>query len=191
MNSDGGMPNRRRCRAWWHTYNGGVFFVTVCTHNKQCCFGRIRDGIMELNALGKRVDECIQYVCKNKEIDIPLYVVMPNHFHAIVVIESEAQIESENKGALKDSRHQDERVWSNAERHHNALLSRTIGSLKSAVTKFAHQNGFTDFAWQERFHDHIIRKWEAPAIVEYIQTNPQRWPGDCFHPHPTRNGLRP
>ncbi|MEA3501058.1 MAG: transposase, partial [Candidatus Marinimicrobia bacterium] len=35
-------------------------------------------------------------------------------------------------------------------------VSRIVGSYKSAVSKYAHRSGF-EFAWQERFYDHIIR----------------------------------
>jgi putative transposase len=60
-------------------------------------------------------------------------------------------------------------------------LSSIIGSYKSAVSKHAHRLGF-DFAWQTRFHDHIIRNEESyQRIAEYIANNPQQWEEDTYH----------
>lgn len=39
-----------------------------------------------------------------------------------------------------------------------------------------------DFAWQPRFHDHIIRnRLEYERISEYIMTNPSNWQEDKFN----------
>ena len=50
-------------------------------------------------------------------------------------------------------------------------LSVTIGGLKRAITRFAHQNHLP-FAWQTRFHDRIIRNTdELNRITNYIVHN--------------------
>lgn len=60
-------------------------------------------------------------------------------------------------------------------------LSRIIGQYKSVVTKYANQNDIS-FAWQPRFHDHIIRNWtEMNHIAQYIQNNPMKWELDWFY----------
>ena len=60
-------------------------------------------------------------------------------------------------------------------------LSRIIGQYKSAVTKYANEHGIS-FAWQPRFHDHIIRNWtEMNHISQYIQNNPIKWELDRFY----------
>ena len=60
-------------------------------------------------------------------------------------------------------------------------LSRIIGQYKSVVTKYANQNDIS-FAWQPRFHDHIIRNWtEMDHIARYIQNNPMQWELDRFY----------
>ncbi|MDD5509147.1 MAG: hypothetical protein PHD25_12620 [Bacteroidales bacterium] len=56
----------------------------------------------------------------------------------------------------------------------------TIGGIKSAVTKFAHENKL-NFAWQTRFHDHIIRDaGEMNRIAKYIEKNIAQWESDRF-----------
>ena len=60
-------------------------------------------------------------------------------------------------------------------------LSRIVGQYKSAVTKYANEHDIS-FAWQPRFHDHIIRNWtEMNHIAQYIQHNPEKWELDRFY----------
>jgi hypothetical protein len=66
-------------------------------------------------------------------------------------------------------------------------LSIAIGGFKSAVTKFANENGI-EFAWQTRFHDRIIRNQEEMnRIADYIENIPARWDMDCFNQPETYN----
>ena len=60
-------------------------------------------------------------------------------------------------------------------------LSRIIGQYKSAITKYAIEHDI-QFAWQPRFHDHIIRNWtEMNHIAQYIQHNSEKWELDRFY----------
>ena len=60
-------------------------------------------------------------------------------------------------------------------------LSRIIGQYKSAVTKYANEQDIS-FAWQPRFHDHVIRNFtEMNHIAQYIQHNPEKWELDRFY----------
>ena len=60
-------------------------------------------------------------------------------------------------------------------------LSHMIGQFKSAVTKYANEHDIP-FAWQPRFHDHIIRNGvEMNRIAYYIQNNPMEWELDRFY----------
>ena len=58
--------------------------------------------------------------------------------------------------------------------------SKNLGSIirgyKSAVTTQVRISGNTDFAWQSRFHEHIIRGERAfKNIQRYINNNPVNW----------------
>ena len=60
-------------------------------------------------------------------------------------------------------------------------LSSVIRSYKSAVSQQAREI-HADFAWQTRFHDHIIRdESEYWKIREYILNNPKRWGDDKYN----------
>lgn len=155
-------------RATWHDYNGGIYFITICTAHKQCYFGTIDQGSMILNALGHFLKENLEQVKDHySHIEIPMFVVMPNHVHAIVFVGDER--ESHRDGAFVTK----------------SLLSVAIGGIKSATTVYARRNNI-NFAWQTRFHDHIIRnREEANRIADYIENNPQRWYNDCFYTVPS------
>ena len=56
-----------------------------------------------------------------------------------------------------------------------------MGSYKSVVSKNAHLIN-PDFAWQSRFHDHIIRdEDEFKRIKNYIRDNQKNWKDDKFY----------
>jgi len=59
------------------------------------------------------------------------------------------------------------------------VLGAIIGQYKMVAAKQIRIAGNGDFAWQPRFHDHIIRNdRELFAIRRYIQNNPAQWDTD-------------
>ena len=75
-------------RAVWHDYNGGAYFVTICTKDMAHFFGEIVDGEMCLTEIGRCADECVRKMeTLHNDIYVPLYVVMPNHIHLILLID--------------------------------------------------------------------------------------------------------
>jgi REP element-mobilizing transposase RayT len=65
----------------------GAYFVTVCTRNRECVFGEIAGGAMVANDAGRLVaEEWHRTFTVRNNISMDEYVVMPNHFHGIVVL---------------------------------------------------------------------------------------------------------
>jgi REP element-mobilizing transposase RayT len=65
----------------------GAYFVTICTQNRLCLFGNIVENQMRLNDAGEIVaNEWMKTAEIRNEIELDEWVVMPNHFHGIVVI---------------------------------------------------------------------------------------------------------
>ena len=65
----------------------GAYFVTICSHQGECIFGEIVDGNFHLDKYGKIVEkEWLRSSEIREEIELDVYQVMPNHFHAIVNI---------------------------------------------------------------------------------------------------------
>ena len=76
-------------RAQWHNYEGGEYFVTICTQNREHFFGEIVNGEMRLSEVGKCLMEQIEKTSQMRpdmNIDIPLFVIMPNHVHLVIFI---------------------------------------------------------------------------------------------------------
>ena len=90
--TDNGLfQNRYRIpssRASWHDYGGGVYFITICTSGRVCYFGEIADGEMRMSEIGRYTDACIRKIeSLHTDISVPIYQIMPNHVHLVVIIE--------------------------------------------------------------------------------------------------------
>ena len=79
------IPSARPVR---HDYNGGDYFITICTSGREHYFGEIVNGEMILNDLGMKLNELIVEIPSHHPYaQIPVYLVMPNHVHLIVCID--------------------------------------------------------------------------------------------------------
>lgn len=161
--------SRKSPRASFFEYNEGRFFITVCTSMKKHYFGEIHDCEMHLSEIGKFLkNELENSKIHHPHIDVPLFVVMPNHWHAIVIVDTP-------KDVARCVPTTQQRLINKS----IPLLSAFIRSVKSATTKFATAHQLR-FKWQGRFHDHAIRGPELNKIAEYIENNIARWSSDCF-----------
>lgn len=175
-------------RAPWHNYNGGWYFITVCTKDMVCYFGNVVDSKMQLNELGQAIADNLRDASNHYSYcEIPMYVVMPNHIHAVVIIDGEKTPYNRCDNYSRDAaRHVSTPTPTTTTTpmieiaNYQGWLSVVIGGIKSAVTKFANQNNMS-FVWQSRFHDHIIRNQdECNRITQYIENNPIKWELDKF-----------
>jgi len=84
----GRMPNRKSIRLKGYDYSqAGLYFITICTQNKECIFGEIKNSVMILNDFGKIIhDEWIKTENMRNDINMDQFVIMPNHIHAIIEI---------------------------------------------------------------------------------------------------------
>ena len=182
-------------RAQWHDYNGGEYFVTICTHGREHYFGEISGGQMNLSEIGNYANAVIQKIpTHNHYAEIPLFVIMPNHIHLIVIIDGG------NGGTVpwrkkcrtvpcrENCRDVPWRVSTDGKNttmqdicNRQGKLSTAIGGMKQSVTRFARKHNIA-FAWQPRFHDHIIRDTnEMNDIADYIENNVAKWQNDIFN----------
>ncbi|MCM8872078.1 MAG: hypothetical protein NDJ65_02205 [Paludibacteraceae bacterium] len=168
-------------RATWHDYNGGAYFVTICTRDMVHYFGEIVDGEMSMTAIGEYVQQCIKNIPQhNTYANVPAFVVMPNHVHLIVIIDDENADSICRDVPWRVSTYgKNETMQTIA--NQQGRLSTMIGGFKQSVTRYANANSIS-FAWQTRFHDRIIRDHdEMNRIAEYIENNVARWESDEFH----------
>lgn len=196
------LPQRKSPRATWHDYNGGRYFVTFCTKNHELYFGDVVDGKMELSEIGEWAVKQIEQtaIIRQNDVEIPMFVVMPNHVHLIVVYNRVVPCrDASNASAsivstiLNKTNETDARGESDARGETDARgaslqfgpqsgnLASVVRGIKSSVTKYANEHGIP-FAWQSRYHDHIIRnQLEMNRIADYVQNNPMKWEMDRFY----------
>lgn len=83
------LTQRKSPRAEWLEYNDGRYFVTVCTHERQSFLGDITNGVMTMTEVGRYLDGLLSDATSHQSyIHVLQHVVMPNHFHAIVEVDS-------------------------------------------------------------------------------------------------------
>lgn len=160
--------NRRSVRLKEHNYNGGIYFVTMCTADRICLFGEIIEGIMYLNTLGEYATQNLHNISVHTPYaECPLFVVMPNHIHAIFFIEDLLGVAGNAPTNTQIS-------------PKRGTLSVVVRGFKSAITNFANVQHIR-FAWQRSYHEHVVRdSQELNRIIEYIENNPANWETDEY-----------
>jgi putative transposase len=95
------IHHRRSIRLKNYDYRqAGAYFITICTLDRECLFGEIRDGQLQLNQYGKLVEEAWEGLPDRfPSIELDSAVIMPNHFHGILLI-LPARPETENRPTL-------------------------------------------------------------------------------------------
>ena len=166
---DPAVHHRRSLRLKGYDYSqAGLYFITICVEGWHCLFGNIINEEMHLNDLGLAVEkEWLNTITIRKdEISLHEYVIMPNHFHAIVELhegcENSCHVIQHSQPQLRST-------------------SKTIGAVvrgfKGAVSKTVGRS-----IWQRNYYEHIIRNADShQKIVDYIRANPSRWKKDRFY----------
>ena len=166
-------------RAQWHNYNCGVYFITICTDNHNHYFGKIYNNEMHLSVLGEFIENEFNNISQhNPDCEVPVFVIMPNHIHAIIFID---QIDNKNRYDCNEN--YDLKSFDKMSKISlmKGRLSIVVGSIKRSVTYFAKINNIP-FKWQPRFYDRIIRGFdEMNNIGLYIENNIIKWETDKYY----------
>jgi putative transposase len=165
------IHHRRSVRLAGYDYTApGAYFVTVCSHQRRCVFGRVVQDGMALNRYGCIVrDEWLRLAVR-PNVELDEFVVMPNHLHGIVILTEKTVVAHVNsplsvrKFGVADA----------------GSLSVIVSQFKANVTKTVHArrgewhpNAAPVRVWQGRFYDHIIRdEDELNRVRRYTVENP-------------------
>lgn len=167
MTFDPTIHHRRSIRLQGYDYSqAGMYFVTLCTRNRECLFGEIVDETMRLNPVGQIVADSWAWLAQRYEhVELDEWVVMPNHLHGIVVINDHC------KGGSRTAP--------------TKPIGRLIGAYKTVSTRQANTFWQTPgmLLWQRNYWERIVRDAaELLSIQEYICNNPAQWAQDKLHP---------
>jgi REP element-mobilizing transposase RayT len=182
------IHHRRSIRLKGYDYSqAGLYFITICVKNRECLFGNIADGEMILNDAGQMVEsEWLKLPERFKNIQLHEYIVMPNHFHAILeIVGATLVVAQKNTVAQNNDKGQPQGI---------APTGKTVGDMVGAfesITTVEYIRGvknknwktFDGKLWQRNYWEHIICNEKSyQTISDYIINNPLKWNDDKFNP---------
>ena len=159
MNMENTRPQRKHPRLKDYDYSTpGAYFVTICTQNKQCLLSHIvgrglAPAKIEYTQYGVIAQEQLFLLEKRyPNLRIGHYVIMPNHIHAILILD-------ETAGASP-----------------RPTLTDIVSAYKSLTTRQCKKVQPIDKLFQTSFYEHTIRnQQDYNEVWEYIDHNPQKW----------------
>ena len=180
-----------RLRGWDYS-SSGHYYITIVTAGRNRLFGEIKNGEVVLNDMGQIVyDEFFKSFELRDELFLGAFVLMPDHLHAIVILDkskcADGIVETHGRASLHPThiptppqfQRQPKSISSFVAGFKSATVNRIddwIDSNHVAMAKFNKNNPL----WQSNYHDHIIRnEIEFKNISEYIIRNPIEWKEKC------------
>lgn len=135
-----------------HDYRGeGYYFVTFATAPRRALLSEIRAGQIRLFPEGRTVVEAWQRIpADDPAYSLRVNVVMPDHFHGILVC----------KGSARYSLPQ--------------IVERMKARSRQAIRRL--KNAPTLDVWEDGFHDYVaFTPATFNAFADYVRDNPRRW----------------
>ena len=159
------LPQRKHPRLKQYDYStAGAYYITICTHNRRCLLSHIvgrglAPAEIQHTAYGQIAKEQLFLLEKRYPfVKIEQYVIMPNHIHAILMLEEAA-------GASPCP-----------------TITDIVCAYKSLTTRECKQVQPIDKLFQSSFYEHVIRgQKDYDEIAEYIQNNPKQWDLDTLY----------
>ena len=180
------IHHRRSVRLRDYDYrNAGAYFLTICAFQRECLFGEVVEGEMQVNQFGEIVrEEWKKTDIVRENVILDEFIIMPNHLHGIVIV-------VDGVGATRRVAQNESTLDTRATRRVaptgpvSGSIGAIVGQFKSAVSKRI--NTFRDNpgcpVWQRSYYEHVIRsEAELASIRQYIADNPRKWDLDENNP---------
>jgi REP element-mobilizing transposase RayT len=187
------IHDRRSIRLRGYDYtHPGIYFVTICTKDRKCLFGEIRNGQMQLNGAGVMVKSTWDEISTHyPNIRTDTFIVMLNHIHGIMIIVGATPCGcpllevGQTSGQPLPTSGQPQGVAPTG-----LSLSDGVHRFKTMTTRRyvdgVKRNQWPPFPgklWQRNYYEHIVRDWvDLHRIRRYILNNPIQWELDALHP---------
>jgi REP element-mobilizing transposase RayT len=162
--------HRRSIRLRGHDYAAeGAYFVTFCTHERECILGEIKKGAMVLSNVGLIALECwLEVPTHFPNATLDKFVIMPDHMHGILILKDCALVGVQSI--------EPRRKLNQYQKIIPGSLSSIIRSYKAAVTRLCRRQGIPQFQWQRNYYEHIVRDGhDLDRIQKYIADNVSKW----------------
>lgn len=189
------LPQRKSIRLKNYDYSStGLYFITICTQDKQNRLGTIKNNGIIINEYGQIAhNEWIELKNRFKNIKLHEFIIMPNHIHGIIeiIVRARARVRAtlavarSIRAGASPAPTDPTNTFNTAELGdidmRNITLSDIIGTYKSLVTNkclkiYKSKNEIMGKFWQRNYYEHIIRNEKSYIkISEYIINNPLNW----------------
>jgi putative transposase len=167
-----------------YDYRFGTFFFTLVTENRMPLLGTIVNQEVELSEEGKIVaKEWLRTPVIRHEIVLDEWIVMPEHFHAIVFIDGTAADGHVGGACWRPCPTNGDPIRDNTERIRSVQpaphsLARMINQFKATTTRRINDLCRTPGApvWQRGYDERIIRNaFQLDKARAYIRNNPKEY----------------
>jgi len=158
----------------WDYRSRGWYFVTICTQRRRPILGQIVLNEVQLSQIGLIADSELRTPHDHyRNVHVDEHIVMPNHVHAIFMIDGEHYFSPDAKVTVPS------RFRNSFTSPRAGSLSAIVRSYKAGVTRRCRELGLQQDLWQPRFYNHLLRGDKfISAVREYIRNNPANWPKD-------------
>jgi REP-associated tyrosine transposase len=162
----------------------GEYFVTICSHQRECLFGSAVDGEIQLTETGRVIARCWRAIPTHfPNVQVDAFVIMPNHVHGILrIVDRRLPVGATYMSPL---RAEVDPGTSGARRPVAGSLGVVVSTFKAAVTRAARRRGHRSSApiWQRNYYEHVVRDDRSlHQLRDHIAANPARWAEDSLNP---------
>ncbi|MBO5967739.1 MAG: hypothetical protein J6S14_04475 [Clostridia bacterium] len=162
------LPKRKELRIKQYDYSSkGTYLLTICVRDRKPILsnifkpvgvGALDDPQIRLTEIGKIVEKNLLSSENIQGVVIDEYVIMPDHIHAIIFLDSDQYNKRQNGS-------------SRAPTPTNEMLPHIVSTFKRFCNKEIGKNIF-----QRGYMEHIVRdKEDYETRRKYIYENPMRW----------------
>jgi len=194
--SNKGKGHPTRLQGWDYSW-AGAYFVTFVVKGQLCCLSTIENGKLWLSSWGETVQRCwLELPSQFQSVILDEMVIMPNHVHAVIFLTGKGEkgkdcgafIHEGSRGALMNqgpTKHPGSTLRPMMA-DPRMVLGKVIRAWKAKSAWLIHEVGNLSFAWQSRYHEHVIRnESELDRIRTYVVNNPLEWDTDGENPKST------
>jgi REP-associated tyrosine transposase len=170
---------RRSIRLPGYDYSQiGRYFITICTCEMRNVFGKIANGAVLLNVIGRIAFDCWREIPEHfAHVELDAFVIMPNHLHGILTIRRSDAIQG--VGSIEDGHGCPVPLQPSFERFQRpsvGAIPTIIRSYKQSVTYLARLTRPSLTIWQSNYYERVLRDGkEFAAASRYIFENPMKW----------------
>ncbi|MEK6709788.1 MAG: hypothetical protein AABZ64_04335 [Nitrospinota bacterium] len=119
-------------------------------------------------------DEWVRSMSIRQEVELDVFVVMPNHLHGIVILRGDS-VRAHGRAPLPYPPHRTPKSLGSFIAGFKSIATRHINALRRSP-------GIP--LWQRNDYERVIRdEKELAQVREYVVHNPLKWAEDENHPH--------